>query len=78
MRNACVQVLGLAKYDAEAVADRIERIDAMPNNLLVFHLKDGTSHEVNWVFPSRSESWTHEMREKAAEQMRRRYGKTVS
>lgn len=76
LRNACTQVLGLAEYDAEAVKNRIERIDAMPDNLLVFHLKDGTTLEVKWVFPSRSESWTVEMREKAAEQMRRRYAKT--
>ena len=76
LRNACTQVLGLAEYDADAVKNRIEWIDAMPDNLLVFHLKDGTTHEVKWVFPSRSESWTVEMREKAAEQMRRRYAKT--
>ena len=75
-RDACTQVLGLAEYDADAVKNRIEWIDAMPDNLLVFHLKDGTTREVKWIFPSRSESWTVEMREKAAEQMRRRYAKT--
>ena len=69
-------MLGLAEYDAEAVKNRIEWIGAMPDNLMVFHLTDGTTHEVKWTFPSRSESWTDEMREKAAEQMRRRYAKT--
>ena len=69
-------MLGLAEYDADAVKNRIEWIDATPDNLLILHLKDGTTHEVKWVFPSRSESWTVEMREKAAEQMRRRYAKT--
>lgn len=76
LRNACVQVLGLAEYDAEAVKKLIERIDAMPDNLLIFHLNDGTTQEVRWVFPSRSESWTDEMRKQAAEKARSYYAKT--
>lgn len=76
LKDACAQVLGLAEYEPHAVTERIERIDAMPGNLLVFHLNDGTTHEVTWTFPSRSESWTDEMRQKAAEQMRRRYAET--
>lgn len=76
LKGACSQVLGLGEYDPHAVANRIERIEAMPGNILVFHLNDGTTHEVAWTFPSRSESWTDEMRQKAAEQMRRRYAET--
>jgi len=75
LKDACSQVLGLAEYDAESVANRIEHIEAMPGNLLVFHLNDGSTHEVTWTFPSRSESWTEEKRQKAAEQMRRRHAK---
>ena len=76
LKEACAQVLGLAVYDAESVENRIEQIEAMPGNILVFHLNDGTTHEVAWTFPSRAESWTDEMRQKAAEQMRRRYAET--
>lgn len=75
LKDACAQVLGLAEYEPHAVTERIERIDAMPGNLLVFHLNDGSAHEVTWTFPSRSESWTEEKRQKAADQMRRRYAK---
>lgn len=75
LKDACSQVLGLEEYDAESVANRIEQIEAMPGNLLVFHLNDGSTHEVTWTFPSRSESWTEEKRQKAAEQMRRRHAK---
>lgn len=76
LKDACAQVLGLSEYDAESVENRIEQIEAMPGNILIFHLNDGTRHEVSWAFPSRSESWTDEMRQKAAEQMRRRYAET--
>lgn len=76
LRDACAQTLGLAEYDPCAVSERIEYIEAMPENTLVFHLRDGSEHEVKWTFPSRSESWTDEKRQKAAEQMRRYHAKT--
>lgn len=76
LQDACRQALGLTVYDAEAVRSRIVQIEAMPENILIFYLADGTTHEVKWSFPSRSESWTEEMRQKAAEQTRRHYAKT--
>ena len=76
LQDACRQALGLTAYDAEAVRSRIVQIEAMPENILIFHLADGTTREVKWSFPSRSESWTEEMRQKAAEQTRRHHAKT--
>jgi len=76
IKEACSQVLGLQEYDAETVENRIGLIEALSGNTLLFHLKDGSVHTVNWTFPSRSESWTAEKRQKAAEKTRRRYGKT--
>lgn len=76
LREACSQVMGLQEYDAEMVENRIRQIEALPENTLLFHLKDGSVQKVNWAFPSRSESWTAEKRQKAAEKTRRRYGKT--
>jgi len=76
LQDACCQALGLAAYDAEEVRSRIVQIEAMPENILIFYLADGTSHEVKWSFPSRAESWTEEMRQKAAEQTRRQHAKT--
>ena len=76
LQDVCRQALGLTAYDAEAVRSRIVQIEAMPENILIFHLADGTTHEVKWFFPSRSESWTEKMRQKAAEQTRRHYAKT--
>ena len=75
LRNACSQALGLTEYDPHAVNERVEYIEALPENTLVFHLRDGSTHEVKWTFPSRSESWTAEKRQHAADQMRRRHAK---
>ena len=76
LKKACSQALGLQEYDAETVENRIAQIEAQPENMLLFRLKDGSTQEIKWSFPSRSESWTAEKRQKAAEQMRRHHGKT--
>ena len=76
LKEVCCQVLGLAEYAPNIIAERIERIVAMPDKMLAFHLSDGTVKEVKWALPSRSESWTTDMRQKAAEQMRRRHAET--
>lgn len=76
LKEVCCQALGLAEYDPQAVARRILQIDAMPGNKLVFHLADGTDQEIQWTFPSRSESWTEGKRQKAAKQARRHHAKT--
>ena len=47
--------------------EMIDTIIANPGNELVFQLKNGTSHTEVWKFPSRAESWTPEMKQKARE-----------
>ena len=41
-------------------------------NILLFRFSDGTEHTVSWQDRSRSESWTPEMKAKAAERSRKR------
>lgn len=78
LKEACTLVLGLREYDAETVDNRIRQIEAMPGRMLIFTLKDGSQQEVQWVFPSRAESWTEEIKKKASEQTknRRKHAKT--
>jgi len=42
---------------------------------LIFTLKDGTRHEIEWKHPSRRESWTPEMRDEVSMKVRARNGK---
>ena len=66
------EVLGTTEFDENLFYEKIEGMVAYPNNLLVINFKDGTSKEITWVTPSRKESWTPEMKEKARENERRR------
>ena len=51
--------------DLNGVKQYIIEIRVPARNRLVFHFKDGSMKEVEWQNPSRSESWTPEMREAA-------------
>ena len=61
----------LSGYDEQD----IECIVAHPENELSFVLKDGTSDTHHWKDRSRKESWTDEMKAKAAEDGKRRGNK---
>ncbi len=62
----------------ELIAKQIKRIEVPEHNLLRYYLKDGCIETVKWENPSRSKSWTPEMRERARqkslEQHRKRKG----
>lgn len=72
------KVLGVEKVTAEIIKKKIEWIDVLCGNKLLFHLKNGTTVEETWSDLSRSSSWTPEMREKARQralaQFRRKSG----
>ena len=46
---------------------RITGVTADDGNRLIFAFDDGTTEEKIWKDPSRADSWTPEMRKKAAE-----------
>lgn len=63
-RETC-KVLEIDKLDEEILKKKIEKITIYPNNTLNYLFKDGTTVIVNYNDPSRSKSWTPEMKEKA-------------
>ncbi len=65
--------LGMKSFDETLFRQQISRIVAGPPNILTFHLKSGEEKETRWENQSRKESWTPEMRLKAAEHARRRW-----
>ena len=70
--SACCEVLGINHFDAEAFQETVSEIIVPKPNILLFRFTDGTEHTVLWQDRSRSESWTPEMKAKAAEHSRRR------
>ena len=65
-------VLGMAEFDEENFRSQIERLEVPAFNHLVYVFKDGRRKERVWQDKSRRDSWTEEMKEKAAEYARRR------
>ena len=75
LENVSAQVLGLPKFDNAVFQKEIRCIHVYPENRLVYEFYDGHTKEAYWKDPSRRDSWTPEMKARAAEQMRRRHAK---
>ena len=75
LESACAQALGLHAFDAATFEAQVEHIDVCEGNLLRFHFRDGRVKEYHWSDPSRRDSWTEDMRLRAAEYARSRYEK---
>lgn len=75
------EVLGMRKEEelTRAILDEtVDHIEALSDNHLRFFLKSGKVETVEWQNPSRSESWTKEMREKARQRGLSRTGKRIA
>ena len=72
LEAASAEVLGTDAFDAELFEREIDHIRVCEGNLLVFIFRDGYKVEKTWKDPSRRDSWTEEMKVKAAEYARRR------
>ena len=56
------EVLGTEHIDRDTLIDKITVITADDNNILTFHLADGTTAVKRWQHKSRADSWTREKR----------------
>ena len=69
------EVLGVDEITRETVMECVSRIYVPEHNHLIYELKDGSTKDAFWKNPSRSQSWTEEMkqaaREKALERARK-------
>lgn len=72
LKAVTAKVLGCDSFDEDAFAERIAFVSALPNNALEFTFTDGHSKNATWQDRSRSESWTAERRQAAAEKTRKR------
>lgn len=61
------EMLGTADWDRERLLQEVKLIKALEDNTLVYIFQDGHSGETRWQNPSRRESWTEEMKQKARE-----------
>lgn len=68
-------VLNVSELSQAILQDHISHIIVPEHNHLIYELKDGSSVDVFWDYPSRSLSWTKEMREAARQKALRRHRK---
>ena len=59
------EVLDVSELNRAEILDKISRIIIPEHHHMIYELKDGTVVDVHWAHPSRSLSWTAEMREAA-------------
>lgn len=60
-------VLGREDWDREALLEHVAEIRVPERGQLIYVFCDGHTQDVTWQNPSRRESWTEEMRQKARE-----------
>lgn len=72
LEDMLCELLGTNDLSHENITAKIEEMTITQPNEIVFFMKDGTEVKRTWKDRSRSESWTKEMREKVAEQNRKR------
>lgn len=65
LMSTTATALSQATFDEPAFRDRVDRIQACNDNVLIYRFKDGTETTVKWNDKPRSQSWTEEMKEAA-------------
>lgn len=74
--DKCCEVLQLDEFDNEIFQSEIKQVTVPEPNVLTFVFKDGHKRTVHWLDHSRSESWTPEMRKRAAQNTREKRWKS--
>lgn len=74
--KACCEVLKIDEFDEGLFQKKIKQILVPEPNLLTFVFHNGYEETVHWTDRSRSESWTPEMKEKAAQNTREKRWKS--
>lgn len=66
------EILETNDWDRDMLLERITEIRVPGHNCLIYVFRNGHTQEVTWQNPSRRESWTEEMRQKARENAAKR------
>lgn len=71
LEECAARALGIPAFDPAAFEDQVDHITVCDERKLIFTFRDGTTEEITWQEPSRADSWTPEMRARAADRKRR-------
>ena len=73
LKQITCDLLGMTDLTEEVVHKSIQEILVPAQNTLIFRFTDGSEKQVEWHNPSRSNSWTPEMKEKARQRVLARH-----
>lgn len=76
LERAAADAMGLDEFDPEEFQKRISSVVSRQDHILIFRFLDGTEQQIEWKKASRSNSWTPEMKERAAQISKERRGET--
>ena len=76
MKNATCEALNITDFNIELLISKVNSIEVLPENKLIFKMNDGTEKLLHWEDAKRSDGWTDEMRQKARERSIKQYGKS--
>lgn len=72
LHDTAARALGLPTFNEAVFSERVAEIRVPENGTLVFICRDGSAITETWDNPSRRESWSPEMKQRAREQALRR------
>lgn len=78
LKSACSKALEIETFSESVFLSKINYIESFNDYRLVFHFYDGTVKTINWEIPSRKNSWTDSMKQKARERAREYNGNSKS
>lgn len=76
LKNATCEALNITDFNIELLISKVNSIEVLPENKLIFKMNDGTEKLLHWEDAKRSDGWTDEMRQKARERSIKQYGKS--
>ncbi len=71
LEECSARVMGMTEFDPRVFSDQVDHITICGDRKLVFAFRDGRTENIVWQEPSRSDSWSEEMRIGAAKRQRR-------
>lgn len=67
LKKVCVEVLALDEFDENSFSKKVDEIIVIGDDMLEFHLADGTVIHRQWKSTARIDSWTEERRKQWGE-----------
>lgn len=70
LKRVCSEVLGLAEFQPEVFAERVQQVEVIGKDTMRFYFTNGSTEDVHWQTDGYTQCWTPERRAAHAAFMR--------